>query len=86
MADRIRRLFTFLGEYFDLLLAAAGGALVAILGLTGQIEIVHLEAATLAILAALSAGLVRERWKRDRLGDAVSRPALGETITLSWDW
>ena len=85
MAKEIKRLSSFLGEYFDLLLAVAGGVLVAILGLTGQIAGVHLEAATLAILAALSAGLVRERWKRDRLGDAVRDVLNLTTATAPWE-
>jgi hypothetical protein len=83
--ERIKRLVSFLGEYFDLLLAMLAAIVVAILGLTGQVTVTHLAEATLAVLAALCAGLIRERWRRDRLGDSVRDVLAMTDVQAPWE-
>jgi hypothetical protein len=62
-----------------------GAVVVAILGLTDQIKGAHLAEATLVVLAALCAGLVRERWRRDRLGDSVRDVLAMTDVQAPWE-
>lgn len=58
---------------------------VAALGLSEQLKGTHVSEATLGVLAALSAGLIRERVRRDQFGDAV-RGVLAMTDTKApWE-
>jgi len=68
---RLKRLIRLSGEYLDLLLAAGVAVTLAILGLVGMLHGDHLTEATVGVLAVLSATLVRDRWRRERLGEAV---------------
>jgi hypothetical protein len=67
-----RRLWKLLFDYWDLLLAAIGAAVIAGLGLADALKRDHLTEATLGVLAVVSATLVRDRWRRDRIGEAVT--------------
>jgi hypothetical protein len=69
---RIRRALRFAAEYWDLLLALVGAAVIAALGLTDVInKSDHLTEATLGVLAVLAFTQVRDRGRRDRLGESV---------------
>ena len=68
-----RRAGRFASEYWDLLLALLGAAVVAALGLTDVIKKPdHLTEAALGVLAVLAATQVRERWRRDSLATSVT--------------
>lgn len=71
-------------EYVDLLLALVGAAVVAILGLTGDFNEEHLAEATLLVLAAISATLVRDRFRRDRLVQTMDATFRSTTAGLPW--
>jgi hypothetical protein len=66
-----RGLLRFLAQYWDLLMTAGLALVVGIIGVAGGLEGAPLSAATLGVLAVLAATLVRDRWKADRLVDAV---------------